>query len=172
MPDNTGRKMRTNVRQRYSTGGRCSVVGVHNTWVLLRDKQLTLICFQLHRNLIYLNCLISPMQSQTGERWTSSIVHCPDCRVQSVLCCIWSLRSWILCLFLIFSLSSARPFCPFFSVTFSPPHPLPVGRRPICSNPALHCVVADAAGQTAVEPLYTEVYIPNRGVQQHVCQLV
>lgn len=48
---------------------------------------------------------------------------------------------------------------------------LPVGRQPICSNTALHCVVADAAGQTAVEPLYTEVYVPNRGVQQHVCPL-
>ena len=74
-----------------------------------------------------------------------------------------------------FTLSCASlVFFPFFLpfVTFSPPPPLPVGRWPICSNPALHCVVADAAGQTAVEPLYTEVYVPNRGVQQHVCQLV
>lgn len=60
-----------------------------------------------------------------------------------------------------------------FPLLLPPPPPQSVGQMcPICSNPALHCVVADAAGQTAVEPLYTEVYIPNRGVQQHVRQLV
>lgn len=69
------------------------------------------------------------------------------------------------------SLSPLFPFLPLF-VRFSRPPLLPVDRLPICSNTALHCVVADAAGQTAVEPLYTEVYVPNRGVQQHVCPLV
>ena len=34
---------------------------------------------------------------------------------------------------------------------------------------ALHCV-PDAAGQKAVEPLYTEVYVKNWGMQ-HVCGL-
>lgn len=77
---------------------------------------------------------------------------------------------------LLVSSSSLSPFpflefCPVVSLSDSL-HLPPVDRQPICSNAALHCVVADAAGQTAVEPLYTEVYVSNRGVQQHVCQLV
>lgn len=78
---------------------------------------------------------------------------------------------------------AALPRLVLFPLIFSSPvvlsshvsdslHCLPVDRQPLCSNTALHCVVADAAGQTAVEPLYTEVYVSNRGVQQHVCQLV
>lgn len=136
-----------------------------------------------------------------GEKREVNQLHSPDCRGESVLCRSWSLlvrlESFssflssslflascvflsLLLVFLSTPFSSPVPllsvlFFPFFLsffVTFSPPPPLPVGRRPICSNTALHCVVADAAGQTAVEPLYTEVYVSNRGVQQHVCQLV
>lgn len=76
-------------------------------------------------------------------------------------------------LFLILSFSFSSFPLPYLSSHVSDSlHCLPVDRQPLCSNTALHCVVADAAGQTAVEPLYTEVYVSNRGVQQHVCQLV